>query len=199
MNSFRFEPFLWIHLAGLVTFPLWLGLFAVGFAMGVPLLPFWLEFGVVVIIGILPILWMQWFRPFYIFSILVVATKPATLTLMQRQILSRFNTQLNHGLSLITTILLIGILSQVNQVNAIVSDVAGLLPQWHSMGLLLATLACLGCSLFCHVPASVIGVLLTKTDDFAQTQPLSVTEIRQQFLIVGWQVQQILPISSSNP
>jgi hypothetical protein len=199
MNSFRFEPFLWLHLAGLVTLPLWLGLFAVGFAMGTPLLPFWLEFGVVAVIGILPILWMQWSRPFYIFSLLLIAMKPTTLTLLQRQILSRFNTQVNHGLSLITTVLLIGILSQVNRVSVMVSDVAGMLPQWHIMGLLLATLAGLGCSLFCHVPASVLGVLFTKTDDFVQTQPLNEAEIRQQFLIVGWQVQQILPMSSSNP
>lgn len=199
MNSFRFEPFLWIHLAGVVTFPFWLGLFAVGLTIGKPFLPFWLEFGIVAIVGILPILWMQWFRPFYIFSILVVAMKPATLTLMQRQILSHFNTQFNHRLSLITTVLLIGILSQTNRVSVMVSDVAGMLPQWHSMGLFVATVACLGCSLFCHVPASVLGILFTKTDDFVQTQPLTEAEIRQQFLILGWQVQQILPISSSNP
>ncbi len=199
MKSFRFEPFLWIHFLGLVTLPVWLGLLAVGLAIGTPLLPFWLELGLIALIGIVPILWMQWNRPFYIFSILAVAMKPATLTVIQRQILNRFNTKLNHGLSLITTILLIVIFSQVNRVSLMVSDVAALFPQWHGIGLLLATLGCLGSSLFCQVPASVMGVLLTTEDDFAQTEPLSEAEIRQGFSIVGWQVQQILPIFSSNP
>ncbi|MGB3534008.1 MAG: low-complexity tail membrane protein [Microcoleaceae cyanobacterium] len=199
MESFRFEPFLWIHFAGLLTLPLWLGLFVVGLGIGTPILPFWLELGLVTIIGIAPILSMQWYRPFYIFSILLVAMKPKTLTLMQRQILSCFNTKLNHLLSLITTILLIAILSQANRISFIVSDIVNIFPQSHAIGLLLATVGCLGCSLFCQVPASVLGVLLTKTEDFINTQPLDEVEIRDKFSIFGWQVQQIIPISSPKP
>jgi hypothetical protein len=196
-ESFRFEPFLWIHFAGLITLPVWFGLFAVGFAIGTPLLPFWVELGLVAIVGITPILWMQWYRPFYIFSILLVAVQPKTLTLVQRQILSCFRTQLNQSLSVVTTVLLIILLSQVNRVNVWVSHIAGIFPQWHGMGLLLAMMGCLGCSLFCLIPSSVMGVLLTKHDDFIQTSPLSESEIRQGFSIFGWQVRQILPISSS--
>lgn len=196
MVSFRFEPFLWIHLAGLITLPLWLGLVAVGFLIGTPFLPFWLELGIVLIVGIAPILWMQWYRPFYIFSILLVATKPGTLTAIQRQILYCFRTRLNRRLYLITTVLLIVMLSQVKRVSLIVNDVAAIFPQWHSIGLLLAIVGCLGCSLFCLVPASVIGVLFTKTEDFINTKPLNEADIRQEFSIFGWQVEGILPVSS---
>ena len=70
MRSFGSEPFLWIHLSGVAALPIFLGLCLLGLAVSSPLLPVWLEMFLVAVAGIVPVLWMQRFRPFYIFSIL---------------------------------------------------------------------------------------------------------------------------------
>ena len=100
---------------GWLTLPIFLGLCLLGLAVGSPLLPVWLEMFLVAVAGIVPVLWMQWFRPFYIFSILVVAVKPQNLTSLQQRILTRFKTKLNKGIALFVAVLLTVILWQLYQ------------------------------------------------------------------------------------
>ena len=76
MRSFWSDPYLWVHLAGLAAVPIFLEICLIGFAVGDPLLPGWLELLLVAAIGSAPILWMQWQRPFYIFSLVGVALQP---------------------------------------------------------------------------------------------------------------------------
>ena len=80
MTTFRAEPFLWIHLAGIVVVPLALLAMACGLAIGTPLTPYGLEIIFLVAIAWLPIMVMQWFRPFEIFSLLIIAIRPGSLT-----------------------------------------------------------------------------------------------------------------------
>jgi hypothetical protein len=193
MRSFWSEPFLWIHLAGLAALPIFLGLCWLGLAVGSPLLPVWLEVFLVGAAGIGPVLWMQWFRPFYIFSILVVAVKPQNLTNAQQRILAGFKSRLNQGLALFLAILLAVTLWQLYRFSPLAASVAPFPPQWRLAGLLLAAGAFLASNLFLQVPGSVLAVLLTPESEFAARQPHVLEKVGLDFTIAGWQVDRILP------
>ena len=193
MRSFWSEPFLWIHVAGAAVLPIFLGLCLLGLAVGSPLLPVWLEVFLVGVVGIAPVLWMQWFRPFYIFSILVVAMKPQNLTPLQQRILTRLKSPLNRGLALFVAVLLVIILWQLYRFAPLAASVAPFPPQWRLAGLLLAAVAFLASNLFLQVPVSVSAVLLTTESEFAATKPDALEKIGQDFTIAGWQVDRILP------
>ncbi|WP_333460488.1 low-complexity tail membrane protein [Microcoleus sp. F10-B2] len=193
MRSFWSDPFLWIHLSGAAALPIFLGLCLLGLAVGSPLLPVWLEMFLVAAAGIVPVLWMQWFRPFYIFSILVVAVKPQNLTNAQHRILTRFKTKLNQGLALFVALLLAVILWQLYRFAPLAASVAPFPPSWRWAGLFLAASAFLASNLFLQVSASVMAVLLTPESEFAATKPHILEKIRQDFTIAGWQVDRLLP------
>ncbi len=193
MRSFWSEPFLWIHLAGVAALPIFLGLCLLGLAVGAPLLPVWLEVFLVGAAGIGPVLWMQWFRPFYIFSILVVAVKPQNLSNAQQRILLGFKSRLNQGLALFVAIVLAVILWQLYRFAPLAAGVTPFPPQWRLAGLLLAAFAFLASNLFLQVPASVMAVLLRPESDFAAIQPDILEKIGHDFTIAGWQVDRILP------
>jgi hypothetical protein len=184
---------LWIHLSGAAALPIFLGLCLLGLAVGSPLLPVWLEMFLVAVAGIVPVLWMQWFRPFYIFSILVVAVKPQNLTSLQQRILTRFKTKLNQGIALFVAVLLAVILWQLYRFAPLAASVAPFPPSWRWAGLLLAASAFLASNLFLQVSASVMAVLLTPESEFAATKPYVLEKIRQDFTIAPWQVDRLLP------
>lgn len=161
--------------------------------MGSPLLPVWLEMFLVAVAGIVPVLWMQWFRPFYIFSILVVAVKPQNLTSLQQRILTRFKTKLNQGIALFVAVKLAVILWQLYRLAPLAASVAPFPPSWRWAGLLLAASAFLASNLFLQVSASVMAVLLTPESEFAATKPHVLEKIRQDFTIAPWQVDRLLP------
>jgi hypothetical protein len=193
VRSFWSDPFLWIHLSGAAAVPIFLGLCLLGLAVGSPLLPVWLEMFLVALAGIVPVLWMQWFRPFYIFSILVVAVKPQNLTSLQHRILTRFKTNLNKGIALFVAVLLAVILWQLYRLAPLAASVAPFPPSWRWAGLLLAASAFLASNLFLQVSASVMAVLLTPESEFAATKPHVLEKIRQDFTIAPWQVDRLLP------
>ncbi|AFZ09786.1 hypothetical protein Osc7112_5563 [Oscillatoria nigro-viridis PCC 7112] len=193
MRSFWSDPFLWIHLSGAATLPIFLGLCLLGLAVGSPLLPIWLEIFLVAVAGIVPVLWMQWFRPFYIFSILVVAVKPQNLTSVQHRLLTRFKTKLNQGIALFVAVLLAVILWQLYRLAPLAASVAPFPPSWRWAGLLLAVAAFLASNLFLQVSASVMAVLLTPESEFSATKPHVLEKIRQDFTIAPWQVDRLLP------
>ncbi|BAZ01622.1 hypothetical protein NIES37_56260 [Tolypothrix tenuis PCC 7101] len=193
MASFRSEPILWLHVAGLATLPIFLFLCLVFLSVGEPVLPVWMELCLVAAIGVLPLLWMQFRRPFYIFAILGVALKPENLTEQQRKILCLINTNLNRVLSVLAAILLVGVLWQMYQAAPLVADIASFLPQWRSVGLLLAALAFFASNLFLQIPVSVARILVTNDTEFAAIEPLPLDKIQQDYTIVGVRVNQILP------
>ncbi|MEG5095637.1 low-complexity tail membrane protein [Microcoleus sp. B13-B4] len=184
---------MWIHLSGAATLPIFLGVCLLGLAVGSPLLPVWLEMFLVAVAGIFPVLWMQWFRPFYIFSILVVAVKPQNLTSVQHRLLTRFKTKLNQGIALFVAVLLAVILWQLYRLAPLAATVAPFPPSWRVAGLLLAVAAFLASNLFLQVSASVMAVLLTPESEFAATKPHVLEKIRQDFTIAPWQVDRLLP------
>lgn len=193
MRSFLFEPFLWIHVAGLATLPIFLELCLLGLAVGDPILPVWLELSLVSAIGVLPVLWMQLSRPFLIFAVLGVAQKPEQLNTQQRQILRLIHTPLNQVLSVLVAIFLVGVLWQLYRIAPIATAVAPFDSSWRLLGLLLASLAFLAGNLFLQIPVSVARVFVTSETEFAVTEPYAKERIPQDFTILGFQVRQILP------
>lgn len=193
MRSFWSEPYLWVHAAGVAILPIFLELCLLGFAVGDPILPAGVEVGLVAAIGIAPLLWMQLFRPFYIFSLVVFALKPEKLTVDQRRILSLFKMQESRVLAAVTPVFLVGVLWQLYRVAPVAASVAPFPETWRFAGLLLAAIAFLACNLFLQVPVSVARILLLSDTEFTATEPFPADKISQNFTIPGIKVNQILP------
>jgi hypothetical protein len=191
MASFRSEPFLWIHLAGLATVPLFLLVVWLGLGMGVPFPFFGLELLFIAAVGIAPVFWMQWYRPFDIFSVLILSIKPERLSEQQQRILGLLQTNKQRLLTAIAAVFMFTVLWGLYQLAPIAS--VSFLPQSRSFGLLLAALAFLASNLFLQVPVSVIAVLFTSQQQFEQIEPLAPEIIFEKFTIPGLQVEKIFP------
>ena len=194
MSSFRSEPFLWIHLAGLAVAPLFLEVVWIALGVSTPIPFFWLELVAIATVGILPIFWMQWQRPFDIFSFLVVAVKPEQLTREQQQILTLFNSKKQRFLALITAILMVLVLWQIYRLSPLAFYVAYLVPQWRLGAVAVAAVAFLLSNLFIQIPVSVLGVMLTTDNKFSSTEPIPIEQIPQKYSIFGFKVANILPL-----
>ncbi len=196
MNSFKSEPFLWIHLSGLAILPFFLLLVWVGLSMGNPFPWYWLELILLVTVGILPILWMQLFRPFDIFSILLFSIKPERLTLTQCQILTLFKSKWHCFLSVLVAGLMLWLLWFIYKWAPIAGLATSFLPQKRIAGLALASFAFLMSNLFLQVPVSVLAVLLTSKKKFAEIKPISSRLISREFILPGFKVNKIWLIPS---
>jgi len=193
MRSFWYDPFLWIHLAGLAALPLFLEVCIVGFAVGDPLLPAWFELFLVAIAGVVPIVWMQWRRPFYIFSVVAFALKPDQLTDDQRRLLTLFKSQRNQVIAVAVSAALFFLLQQIVGIAPLAAMAVPFPPEWHVVGILVAAIGFLGGNLFLQVPVSVASVMLTSDAAFATASPYPVEAISQSFTLLGLQVNKILP------
>ncbi len=195
-KTFWSEPFLWIHLAGLALLPLCLEVVWLGLAVDAPQLPFWLELILLGAFGVLPILWMQWYRPFDIFSLLILVVKPQQLTESQRKILSLFKTRKHRFFSLIASGIMLGVLWKIYCLTPLAATVALVLPQSRILGLTLAGMAFLASNLFLQIPVSVLSVLMTSQSKFEATEAIAQEAIAQEFTLAGFRVRKILPFLS---
>ncbi|NJN87896.1 MAG: low-complexity tail membrane protein [Leptolyngbyaceae cyanobacterium SL_7_1] len=193
MRSFWFDPYVWVHLAGIAAAPIFLEICLVALAVGDPMLPLDLEFLIVAIAGTLPILWMQWQRPFYIFSLVVLALKPTQLSESQRQLLTCFRSGANRAVALVTAVGLGWILWQLYWIAPMVTPKAPDLWGGRLAGLVVAAIAFFLCNLFVQVPLSVLRVLGVGEDAFATTPPYPVEAVAADFTMIGLRVKQILP------
>lgn len=198
MSSFKSEPFLWIHLSGIVAFPIFLGITWFGLSVSDRLPIFGLEILLMVVIGILPIFLMQWSRPFEIFSLLILAMNPDKISCQQRQILSLFKAPKQRILSTATAISMMGILYGLYQLPPLtmieLPILTQLINQFHILGLLTACIAFLAANLFLQVPISVLGVLLNNEQEFAAIAPYPTEKITQDFTLAGFWVNKIIAI-----
>lgn len=195
MTSFRLDPYLWLHLAGLAAVPLWLFVAWLGIAAGYPIAPTLVEIILLVSVGIVPILWMQWQRPFSPFCLLLLSLQPSQLSLEQRKILQRLQgnrTRILAGLGVVPMIWVIGQLYTL----APLAQGATPIPN-HFLGLGVAAIALLAANLFWQVPLSVVGILLTGQSQFDATEPYPVAEISPAFTSPGFPVQTLLPVVPS--
>lgn len=193
MRSFWAEPFLWIHLAGLGAVPLLLELVWLGLALGDPLLPFGLELALLAAVGSVPPLWMQWARPFDIFSLLLVSLKPGGLTWPQKKILRLLRRPQQRWLAGGVALALGGVLWQLYHLAPLAALRVASLPQWRLLGLAVAALAFCLANVFAQVSLSVVGVLAVREREWEATDPYSPEAIPSTFTVPGWQVDRIWP------
>ncbi len=191
MPTLRSEPFLWIHLSGIILFPVLLEIVLIGLAIG-DSFSYIVELLLIGTIGIIPVLLMQLTCPFDIFSILLFSLKPECLTTEQRKILSLFTTVRQKFVSAIAAGFMLLVLWLLYPLPPLAIDLAGFLPQWRILGLAIAIVAFLGGNLFLQVPLSALSVLLTKESKFAQIEPYPQDQIKQNFTILGIEVSKIL-------
>jgi hypothetical protein len=192
MRSLRSDPYLWVHLAGVAAAPIFLELCLLGLGMGRSLMPIWFELLFVGGLGIAPILWMQWQKPFCIFSLLVLALRPDQLSEEQRKLLGLFKSPVNQFLSVGVAVLMAGVLWWLYGAAPIANGL--IFPSaTRGTGLLMAAIAFFFANLFLQVPASVLRVLLVNEGIFAATDPYPVEQIPIAFTLVGLKVKKILP------
>jgi hypothetical protein len=198
MRSFRSDPYLWVHLAGVAAVPIFLELCLLGLGMGRSLMPLWFELLFVGGLGIAPILWMQWQKPFSIFSLLLLALRPDRLSEEQRKILSLFKAPVNRILAVLVAIALTLVLWQLYRIAPITSGL--ILPNaTRGVGLLIAAIAFFFSNLFLQVPVSVLRVLLVGENTFEKTEPYPVEQISTAFTLLGLRVKKILPTLIAAP
>ncbi len=197
MRAFWSDPYLWIHLAGVAAVPHALLLCLLGFAIGDPILPAWLELGIVTIAGIAPIAWMQSQKPFCIFCLLAVALKTENLTEDQRRILTLFQTRRNPIVISAGALFLFFLLQKIYTI-APLADFLIPIPI-RALGLLIATIGFLAANLFLQVPLSVIQVMLTSDETFRATPAIATNQISSNFSVFGIRVNQILPAINQSP
>ena len=193
MISSRRDPYLWIHLAGLATVPLWLDLCLAGLAVGDPIVPPWVELTTLGWVGTVPILWMQLTRPFYIFSLPGLALRPDKLAVERRQMLTLQRSWWSRLLVVLGAIALFLILYGLYQLAPIAAAMTPFAGRSRAVGWLICAIAFLLANLFVQVPATVLPLLLTASKTLAQTEPYEATAIRQRFSVVGLRVASILP------
>jgi hypothetical protein len=154
-----------------------------------------LEMILLVSVGIVPILWMQWKRPFSPFGLLLLSLQPSQLSLDQRKILQRLQSNRTHILTGLGVIPMIWVIGQLYTLAPLAQG-ATPIPN-HFLGLGVAAIALLAANLFWQVPLSVVGVLLTGRSQFDATEPYPVAEISPAFTSPGFPVQKLLPVVSS--
>ncbi|MEM9903821.1 MAG: low-complexity tail membrane protein [Cyanobacteria bacterium P01_D01_bin.44] len=193
MGALRQDPYLWLHLTGLAVVPLLLDICLAGLATADPVLPVGLEMALLSLVGTLPILWMQWQRPFYIFSLGLVALEPAALTPTQRQILSLMRSQWVRAATLGGAGLLVLILWQLYRMAPLAATTTPFVGMGRPGGLVIAGIAFLAANLFTQVPIMVLWVLLANPSR-DQAVPFYPTDrVKSDFWSVGFWVKRILP------
>ena len=191
MSSFRNEPFLWIHLSGIAVAPIALLIVWLSLAIATPITPYWLELIILGIIGIIPILLMQWQKPFEIFSLLVVSLRPEVLTLEQRKILSLFKRPKQQFLALLTALVMAGKLYGIYYFAPLAALPVVNFPQVRLLALLVAAIAFLVANLFVQVPVSVLGILFTQNKVYEETTPINIEDIPKNLTVPGLRVRKI--------
>lgn len=191
--NFRLEPYLWLHLAGLAVLPVWLLLVWLGIAAGDPFISASFEVFLLILIGIAPLVWMQWTRPFYFYSLLLLSLPANVLTTDQRKILGLLKGWRTRILSLVAAVGMVVLLWQLYRVAPLAATASPISPRWHIVGFGLAAIAFFLSNLFIQVPASIIGILLTTPTQYQNTESIPPEQIRQNFTVVGFPVRQILP------
>jgi hypothetical protein len=195
--TIRSEPFLWIHLGGIIMFPVMLGIALIGLGVG-DRYSYWVELPLLIAIAVFPILLMQLYRPFNIFSVLFFALQPQSLTPNQRKILALFKRKQQKVINLLAAGFMVCNLGLLYYFFPGIIGLAHLLPQQRILGLAIASSAFLGSNLFFQIPVSAFGVLLTSESDFAQIKQCTPQEIASDFSTPGLKVSTIPWLTTSS-
>ena len=184
--------YLWVHLVGLAAVPLLLDICLAGLASARPAFNyakvFGLQFWTVALVGVVPSLWMQIQKPFYIYSLPPLAVNPSALSEGDRRSLTVLKSWQMKALAGLTAGFLIWLLAQLYAKLPQISPV--MQPE---VGLVSAITAFFFVCLFLQISVSVGRSLLIGQDTLQRVKPFEVSEISSSFLIPGLWVSKILP------
>ncbi|WP_052050353.1 low-complexity tail membrane protein [Leptolyngbya sp. KIOST-1] len=192
MAPWRYDPYLWVHLAGLATVPLWIDLCLLGLAVGNPALP-GLELGLIGALGVLPVLLMQLRRPFYIFSLPGIALRPAALSNDQRRLLSQFRRWRVRLGALLVPVPLVWVLIKLYPLAFLARGITPFGDWGRLGGMAVATVSFLLANLFLQVPVAVLQVLATSDRRMADVTPYPTEAVAAHFSWLGLPVSKLLP------
>ena len=191
----RSEPFLWIHLGGIVVFPLMWFVTLIGLGIG-NRYSYLIEIPLLIAVAILPVLLMQLYRPFNIFSLLFFSIQPESLTEDRRRILTLFKTQQQKLVSCITASFMLLNLGLLYYFAPLMANLSSALPQNHLFGFAIAIIAFCGSNLFLQVPLSALLVLISNKK--ASIDPCTPTEVDREFTAPGIKLSHIPLLSRSS-
>lgn len=192
MATHRYDPYLWVHLAGIATVPLWLAICALGLAVGSPQWP-GLELALLAGLGVSPALLMQLGRPFYIFSLLALTLKSTALSDDQRRLLTLFQQWWIKGLAVAAPVPLVWLLWEIYPRAVVASDITPFTPWGRLGGLAVAAGSFAMANLFLQVPVSVLAVMATSEKRFKRTSPYPLDQIQDRFTQIGIPLSRLLP------
>lgn len=188
MIELQQNRYLWIHFAGLAFIPLLLDIGLAGLASAGPALPFHGQFWAIALFGITPALAMQWFKPFYIFSLPPSALKPSVLSEDQRRCLQIFKSWQIKALALLMAGFSLWLLDQIYvmlpQVSPMLTPRAGLV--WGAIAFFTA-------STFMQISVSAGRALLISPTALKRVPAVDEDVIAKDFLILGIRLNQLLP------
>jgi hypothetical protein len=195
MATSRTDPYLWLHLSGLATVPLWLDGCLAGLAVGDPQVPSSLELLLLGLLGTLPALAMQLLKPFYLFSGWVVSLQPSALSPAQQQLLRIQRHWSSRGLALLPAAVLVWALVALYRLAPIANTVTPFAGLGRTRGWLIAAGCFALANLFLQVSCSALRLLLARPQRVAAVAPYPSDKIRADFSIVGLRVNRLLPPS----
>lgn len=184
--------YLWVHLVGLAAVPLLLDICLAGLASAGPAFDYppagSLQFWAIALIGIIPTLWMQLAKPFYIFSLPPLALRPNELTEDQRRCLQLLKTLQMKILAVMTAgfsgWLLWWLYERSPQIFPVVAPTTGLISAAVSFFLICA---------FLQIAVSAGRSILVGPNTLRRVMPVEGSAIAADFLILGLRVKKILP------
>ena len=190
-----FEPYLWIHVAGILMFPLWMVLCLLGLASGDPFLPAWMELLAIAGLGIGLILAMQLRRPFNIFSVVMVAVPTDCLDDDRRRVLAVFQEKEHRALAMAVAALLFFFLIDAYHLSPLVEAFS---PVRNAPGagisrVAIATIGFLGANLFLQVPLATLRVMVKPDEGLETISPVDVEDVAEEFTTLGWQLSSLAP------
>ncbi|NJL45215.1 MAG: low-complexity tail membrane protein [Leptolyngbyaceae cyanobacterium SM2_3_12] len=192
MAAYRYDPYLWLHLAGVATVPLWLDLVLLGLAVDYPTFPN-LELGILMAVGVLPVLVMQLMRPFCIFSLVLLVLKPSALDDDRRRLLTLFRHWRIRLGALLVPLPLVWVLLWLYALAPVATDITPFASLDRAGGLALAAGGFFMANLFLQVPVSVLKVLLMSESQVKAANPYPLAQVTKDFTLIGLSVGKILP------
>ncbi|MEM9770758.1 MAG: low-complexity tail membrane protein [Cyanobacteria bacterium P01_D01_bin.73] len=192
MATHRKDPFLWFHLAALAAVPVGLEACALGFAAGDPMLPGSLDCLLVGILGAVPLLALQWFRPVYPFSVPLASLRPASLSTRQLRILTIASGVGSKAIALTSAVLGLFLLRLVYRWAPIAAEVTPFGGRLSGLGVAIA--AFLLTSLWLQMGLGSALALAMPDAMINNAEPFPVNSISQGFFRWGIPLSRILPV-----
>lgn len=188
--------YLWIHFAAMAIVPLLLDICLAGLASAGPAFDypgaFGLQFWAIALFGIVPSLWMQIAKPFYMFSLPPVALKPSVLTEDQRRCLTALKSWQMKVLAGVTAGLLLWTLTWLY------AESPRVLPTMTpTVGLINAAVSFFFVCLFFQISAAAARAILVSPTALKRVAAYEESAIAADFLILGIRVKSLLPTAAS--